>query len=142
MRIGIDLGGTKIEGIALDEGREVARRRIDTPRDDYAATVDAIAAIVADLERAAGARGTVGVGIPGDILAPTGLVKNANSTWLLGRPLKTTSRTRWAARCASPTTPTASRCRKLLTARRRRRCGLRCDLGTGTGAGITGAGAS
>ena len=88
MRIGIDLGGTKIEGIALDESREVARARVDTPRDDYQATVDAIAALIADLERAAGARGTVGVGIPGT-LSPDGLVKNANSTWLLGRPLKT-----------------------------------------------------
>jgi fructokinase len=89
MRIGIDLGGTKIEGIALEAGREVARQRIDTPRDNYAATVAAIAAIVADLERAAGARGTVGVGIPGTLSPDSGLVKNANSTWLLGRPLKT-----------------------------------------------------
>jgi len=89
MRIGIDLGGTKIEGIALDDSREVARVRIDTPRDDYQATVDAITSIVADLERAAGARGTVGVGIPGTLSPDSGLVKNANSTWLLGRPLKT-----------------------------------------------------
>jgi fructokinase len=89
LRIGIDLGGTKIEGIALEGSREVARQRIDTPRADYAATVDAIAAVVADLERAAGARGTVGVGIPGTLSPDTGLVKNANSTWLLGRPLKT-----------------------------------------------------
>jgi len=89
VRIGVDLGGTKIEGIALDESREVARARVDTPRDDYQATVDAIAAIVADLERAAGARGTVGVGIPGTRSPDSGLVKNANSTWLLGRPLKT-----------------------------------------------------
>ena len=88
LRIGIDLGGTKIEGIALDESREVARVRLDTPRDDYVATLDAIAAIVFDLERAAGARATVGVGIPGT-LSRNGLVKNANSTWLLGRPLKT-----------------------------------------------------
>jgi fructokinase len=87
MRIGIDLGGTKIEGIALDESREVARVRIDTPRDDYAATVDAIAAVVADLERAIGTTATVGVGIPGTLSA-AGLVKNANSTWLLGQPLK------------------------------------------------------
>ena len=62
--------------------------RVDTPRDDYAATFDAIASIVADLERAAGARGTVGVGIPGTLSPDSGLVKNANSTWLLGRPLK------------------------------------------------------
>src|SRR4029453_3623363 len=89
MRIGIDLGGTKIEGIALDESREVARRRVETPRDDYAATVVALAEVVADLERAAGAPGTVGVGIPGTLSPDSGLVKNANSTWLLGRPLKT-----------------------------------------------------
>jgi fructokinase len=88
MRIGIDLGGTKIEGIALDGSREVARKRIDTPRDHYAATLDAIAALVGDLERTAGTRGTVGVGIPGTLSPESGLVKNANSTWLLGRPLK------------------------------------------------------
>jgi fructokinase len=89
MRVGIDLGGTKIEGVALEESREVARRRVETPRDDYQATVDAITSIVADLERAVGARGTVGVGIPGTLSPDSGLVKNANSTWLLGRPLKT-----------------------------------------------------
>ena len=89
IRIGIDLGGTKIEGIALEASREVARLRIDTPRDDYAATIAAIASIVTDLERAAGDRGTVGVGIPGTLSPDSGLVKNANSTWLLGRPLKT-----------------------------------------------------
>src|SRR5262245_41802209 len=88
MRIGIDLAGTKIEGIALDASREVARLRVNTPRDDYAATIQAIASIVADLERSAGSRGTVGVGIPGTPSPGSGLVKNANSTWLLGRPLK------------------------------------------------------
>ena len=80
MRVGIDLGGSKIEGIALDGSREIARVRVDTPRDDYAATVRAIAAVVADLERRAGTRGTVGVGIPGTLAPDTGLVKNANST--------------------------------------------------------------
>jgi fructokinase len=88
MRIGIDLGGTKIEGIALDGSREVARVRVETPRDDYAKTIAAIASIVTDLERTAGARGTVGVGIPGTLSPDSGLVKNANSTWLLGQPLK------------------------------------------------------
>ena len=87
MRIGIDLGGTKIEGIALDGRRDVARLRVDTPRDDYAATIEAIVAMVSDLERTGGAGATVGVGIPGTIAA-TGLVKNANSTWLIGRPLQ------------------------------------------------------
>jgi fructokinase len=88
LRIGIDLGGTKIEGIAIEGSREVARIRVETPRDDYAKTIDAITALVTDLERAAGGRGTVGVGIPGTLSPATGLVKNANSVWLLGRPLE------------------------------------------------------
>ena len=87
LRIGIDLGGTKIEGIALDRSVEVARLRVDTPRDDYPATVGAIAALVSHLEQRADARGTVGVGIPGTISPTTGLVKNANSVWLIGQPL-------------------------------------------------------
>jgi fructokinase len=87
MRIGIDLGGTKIEGIALDGSAEVARLRVDTPRDEYDATLSAIVDVVSELERRTGARATVGVGIPGT-LSHTGLVKNANSTWLLGRPLR------------------------------------------------------
>ncbi len=87
LRIGIDLGGTKIEGIALDGTNEVARLRVPTPRNDYAATVDAIVSMTADLERRAGRTGTVGVGIPGAISPTTGLVKNANSVWLIGRPL-------------------------------------------------------
>ena len=87
MRIGIDLGGTKIEGIALDGSHEVARMRFDTPRDDYPATSEAVAALVEALEQRAGARGSVGVGIPGTLSPVTGLVKNANSVWLIGRPL-------------------------------------------------------
>jgi fructokinase len=88
IRIGIDLGGTKIEGIALSEdGQAAAGRRIATPREDYDATVRAIAGLVAALEADAGARGTVGVGTPGAISPATGLIKNANSTWLIGRPL-------------------------------------------------------
>ena len=87
LRIGIDLGGTKIEGIALAGSHEVARLRVDTPRDDYAATVAAVAALVRRLEHQAGGRGTVGVGIPGVVSPSTGLVKNANSVWLIGRPL-------------------------------------------------------
>ena len=87
MRIGIDLGGTKIEGIALDGEREVARVRVPTPRDDYDATIGAIASVVTTLEQTAGSHGSVGVGIPGTITPSTGLVKNANSVWLIGRPL-------------------------------------------------------
>src|SRR5207245_1878766 len=87
VRIGSDLGGTKIEAIALSPaGEEIARRRLTTPR-DYVASLDAIAALVRELERAADAAGTVGVGIPGAVASRTGLVKNANSTWLNGRPL-------------------------------------------------------
>ncbi len=87
VRIGIDLGGTKIEAIALSAaGEEIARHRVTTPR-DYAASLDAVLALVRELERAAGAAGTVGVGIPGTVVPRTGLVKNANSTWLNGRPL-------------------------------------------------------
>ena len=87
MRIGIDLGGTKIEAIALSPaGEEIARRRVSTPR-DYVASVDAIVGLVRELERAAGGAGTVGVGIPGTVVPQTGLVKNANSVWLNGRPL-------------------------------------------------------
>lgn len=86
MRIGIDLGGTKIEAIALSPaGAELARRRVATPR-DYAESLDAIAALVQELERGTD-EATVGVGIPGAVVPRTGLVKNANSTWLNGRPL-------------------------------------------------------
>ncbi|WP_316977362.1 ROK family protein [Shumkonia mesophila] len=88
MRIGIDLGGTKIEGIVLDgDGRERARLRVPTPLGDYAATLAAIAALVDDLETQAGAAASVGVGIPGIVSPASGLVKNANSTWLIGKPL-------------------------------------------------------
>jgi fructokinase len=89
LRIGIDLGGTKIEGVALEGRDERARLRVSTPREDYTATLRAIVSLVDDLERLAGGRGTVGVGIPGTLSPVTGLVKNANSTWLIGRPLLT-----------------------------------------------------
>jgi fructokinase len=88
VRIGIDLGGTKIEGIALRGSDEVARLRVDTPRGDYLATVEAVAALVVALERRTGSRATVGVGIPGTISSASGLVKNANSVWLIGQPLR------------------------------------------------------
>ena len=88
LRIGIDLGGTKIEGIALAGSREVARLRVPTPRDDYDATLDAIVSLTIELENRAGGSGTVGIGIPGAISPSTGLVKNANSVWLIGRPLR------------------------------------------------------
>ena len=88
MRIGIDLGGTKIEGVALAaDGAPVLRRRIPAPRGDYAQTLAAIVGLVVGLERDLGAQATVGVGIPGTMSPATGLVKNANSTWLIGQPL-------------------------------------------------------
>src|SRR6185436_4939403 len=88
VRIGVDLGGTKIEAVGLDpEGRTLARVRRATPRDDYDATLEAIVSAVAEIERAAGERGSVGVGMPGALSRATGRVKNSNSTWLNGRPL-------------------------------------------------------
>jgi fructokinase len=88
MRIGIDLGGTKIEGIAIDEGGlERQRLRVPTPRGSYAAVVQTITTLVADMERACGDKGSVGVGIPGAISPATGLVKNANTVELIGHPL-------------------------------------------------------
>jgi len=88
MRIGIDLGGTKIEGITIDaDGAVRLRRRVPSPRDNYQHTLTAVVDLVRAIEREAGERGTVGVGIPGTISSATGLVKNANSTWLIGEPL-------------------------------------------------------
>lgn len=87
MRIGIDLGGTKIEGVVLDDsGGEVGRRRMATPRGDYVATVAALVQLVAGFERQFGAISSVGVGHPGSTSPRTGLIRNANSTWLNGRP--------------------------------------------------------
>jgi fructokinase len=89
MRIGIDLGGTKIEGLVLDdEGAERARLRVATPDGAYEDTVQAIAGLVAELEQRVGARCPVGIGHPGAISPATGLIKNANSTRLNGRPLR------------------------------------------------------
>jgi fructokinase len=89
MRIGIDLGGTKIEALAIDDaGQELVRHRVATPRGEYVGTIAAMAGLVRRIERETGATGTVGAGIPGTISGATGLVKNANSTWLNGRPLK------------------------------------------------------
>jgi fructokinase len=88
VRIGVDVGGTKIEAIALNEHGEIdARHRLRTPRGDYAATLETIAGLVQHIEGATGQRGSIGIGIPGTISRVTGVVKNANSTWLNGRPL-------------------------------------------------------
>jgi fructokinase len=86
MRLGVDLGGTKTEIIALDDaGRELLRRRVPTVR-SYEGTLAAIAELVAGAESELGAKGSVGLAIPGTISRITGLAKNANSTWLNGKP--------------------------------------------------------
>jgi len=87
VRIGIDLGGTKTEVIALaDDGAELFRHRLPTPKNDYQATIRTIVELVANAEAATGDHGTVGIGIPGSLSPYTRLVKNANSTWLNGQP--------------------------------------------------------
>ena len=89
MRLGIDLGGTKIEAIVLDDAGSVRfRERVPTPQGDYAGTLAAIGGLVARAERAAGAACTVGMGTPGAISPASGLMKNSNSTVLNGKPLK------------------------------------------------------
>ena len=89
MRIGIDLGGTKIELLALDAaGREIFRKRVPTPQEDYEATVRAVSDLVLAFESVSKGTATVGIGIPGALSRVTGRVKNANSTCLIGRDLK------------------------------------------------------
>jgi len=98
VRIGIDLGGTKIEAVALArDGTVVARHRVHTPR-DYDATVRTLVELVTHLESTLPHRATVGMGIPGVVVPDTGLVKNANSMWLIGKPLKTDLERALAAR--------------------------------------------
>jgi fructokinase len=88
MRIGIDLGGTKTEAIALaGDGRVLERRRVPTPREDYEATLQTIVSLVSGLEETLGHAGSVGIGIPGAVSPATDRVKNANSTWLIDQPL-------------------------------------------------------
>src|SRR5260370_30213306 len=87
IRIGVDLGGTKIEFVALErDGRELHRHRIATPRFDYEGTIRAIVEGVEGIEKKFGRGASVGLGIPGTISTRTGLVKNANSTWMNGKP--------------------------------------------------------
>ena len=88
-RTGIDLGGTKIESIVLDSsGRQVFRKRIPSPQGSYRDTVNAITELVLESDNHVNEITKVGIGIPGALSEPTGLVKNANSTWLIGKPLK------------------------------------------------------
>jgi fructokinase len=137
MRLGVDLGGTKTEIIALDDhGREMLRRRVPTPR-NYEGTLAAIAELVAQAEHEIGAMGTVGLAIPGSISRHTGLAKNANSTWLNGKPfardleaaLKRSIRTANDANCfaLSEATDGAGRDAEVV---------FGVILGTGTGGGV------
>ncbi len=88
MKLGIDLGGTKIEIIALDDqGVELLRRRAPTPQGDYSATLHAIENLVRSAEAELGQRGSVGIGTPGSISKATGLLKNSNSIHLNGKPV-------------------------------------------------------
>jgi fructokinase len=88
IRIGIDLGGTKIEVLAIDrDGKELGRHRVATPRHDYEGSIKLMAGLVEQLERETGRSGTVGVAIPGSISSVNCLIKNANSVWLNGKPL-------------------------------------------------------
>lgn len=89
MRIGIDLGGTKIEAVALgNDGATLARKRVPSPPGGYEQVLDAISLLVGELEKETGQRGTVGIGTPGTISAKTGLLKNANSVYLIGKDIR------------------------------------------------------
>ncbi len=95
LRLGIDLGGSKIEIAAFDEsGKEMLRRRAPTPQGDYQATLAAVADLIEAAERELGARGSVGIGMPGAESRVTGLIKNANSTCLIGQPFRRDLQTR------------------------------------------------
>ncbi len=89
LRLGVDLGGTKIEIVAIaPDGAVLARRRVPAPQGSYEATVQAIVGLVQGVESELGAHGTLGMGIPGALSPATGLVRNANSVWLIGQPLR------------------------------------------------------
>jgi fructokinase len=89
LRLGIDLGGTKIAIVALDEaGREIERRHMATPQGDYRGTIEAIAGLVHAVEKKLGRTGSVGIGTPGVTSSSTGTLKNANSVCLIGQPLR------------------------------------------------------
>lgn len=94
MRIGVDFGGTKIEAVGLDaDGVVLARRRVPNPG-NYDAAIDAVADLVAFIEEQAGRTGTLGIGSPGSASPRTGLMRNANSTWLNGRTFREDLETR------------------------------------------------
>ncbi|NVJ93228.1 MAG: ROK family protein, partial [Methylocystaceae bacterium] len=89
MRIGIDLGGTKIEILCLaPDGTEIYRKRVPSPKGNYTTTLETIRDLVLESESQLGQTGSVGIGIPGSVSRHTQLVKNANSVWLIGHPLQ------------------------------------------------------
>ena len=89
MKLGIDFGGTKTEIIAInDVGKELYRLRVPTPRDDYAKTIESFVDLVAQAEKVTGQKCSLGVGIPGNIAQDTGIIKSANTTWIVGKPFK------------------------------------------------------
>ena len=94
MRIGVDLGGTKIEAIAISAtGDEIARKRIETPKGDYKGTLEAIRLVVRAVEEKISntndhIRSTVGIGIPGSLKRQSNVVQNSNSTWIIGKNIK------------------------------------------------------
>ncbi len=88
IRIGIDLGGTKIEGIALSEtGEELFRNRVATPQGDYRATLQTVSDLVAQVEKAVGEKGSIGVCTPGALSPASGLMRNSNSVCMNGKPV-------------------------------------------------------
>jgi predicted NBD/HSP70 family sugar kinase len=122
IRIGIDLGGTKIAAAALlPDGQMTEELRLPTPRNDYEATLESIRQLVEQLEANTGERGTVGVGMPGSISPATGLVQNSNSTWLNMQPFDRDLSSGSGGGFVLPTMRTASRCRKQRTERLRER---------------------
>lgn len=137
LRIGVDLGGTKIAACALEGNREIDRRRVPTPKDDYAATVEALCALVESLERDLGRSGTVGIGHPGSVSPRTGLHRNANSTCLNGHDLRRDIAVRLGrdVRCAND-----ADCLALSEAADGAGAGAGCIfaviLGTGVGGGV------
>jgi fructokinase len=138
MRIGVDLGGTKIEALALaDDDRVLLRRRVPTPRNDYDATIAAVAELVRSLESELGTRTSVGVGHPGSLSPTTGLLRNANTTALNGRPLDRDLRVALARELRLSND---ANCFAVSEASDGSAAGLRCVfgviIGTGVGAGL------
>jgi fructokinase len=136
MRIGVDLGGTKIEALALaDDDRELLRRRIPTPRNDYDATIAAVAELVLEIEAELGERASVGVGHPGSLSPTTGLIRNANTTALNGRPL---DRDLQAALGRELRLSNDANCFAVSEASDGAAAGLRCVFGVIIGTGVGG----